>query len=307
MRALELPEDAVRYYFLKEEEDFVLGREYLEAVRVFGAEAGGAAAGHKSGITTGEAAGGQKSGITTGEAAGGQEAVAEGSGIIDSDRPEYAAMAFLACPNNPNGRLIDPEFLKEIIDTCEESGVYLVLDECFLDFADRIYEYRKMLASCEHPHLIRVGAYTKICAIPGVRLGYAMIRDSEIRERIKRQLPEWNMSAFAQAAGSSQYDEAAWIEKTQEHLRKEREYLQGVFSEPLIRERIRIYPSEANYMMLRTEIPLYEKMLEMGILIRDCSDYPGLEKGYYRIAVKTHMENRIFAGTLRGIVFKASK
>ena len=35
-----------------------------------------------------------------------------------------------------------------------------------------------------------------------------------------------------------------------------------------------------------------EPMKSKGILIRDCSNYRGLTKGYYRIAVKTEEENR---------------
>ena len=33
-------------------------------------------------------------------------------------------------------------------------------------------------------------------------------------------------------------------------------------------------------------------MLEEKIMIRDCSNYPGLSGGFWRIAVKTHEENQ---------------
>ena len=210
-------------------------------------------------------------------------------------------MAFLACPNNPNGRLVSPDYLCEILETCEENGIWMILDECFLDFSENVFAYRKMLAEGNYPHLIRVGAYTKICAIPGVRLGYAVVQDRELRELIHRQLPEWNLSAFAQAAGSAEYDECEWMRKTWEHLKAERSFLLSVFAEPSVAANIKVYPSDANYMLLKTEIPLYSRMLERGILIRDCSDYPGLSKGYYRIAVKSRRENEALASALREI------
>ena len=36
---------------------------------------------------------------------------------------------------------------------------------------------------------------------------------------------------------------------------------------------------------------LFDFCLRKRILIRDCSNYPGLKKGYYRVAVKRHEEN----------------
>ena len=54
---------------------------------------------------------------------------------------------------------------------------------------------------------------------------------------------------------------------------------------------IRVFPGEANFLLLYSELPLYEELLKQGILIRDCSNFRGLKTGYYRIAVKTRGEN----------------
>ena len=45
-------------------------------------------------------------------------------------------------------------------------------------------------------------------------------------------------------------------------------------------------------MLIYTEIPLYDELLKRGILIRDCKNFRGLEKGYYRIAVKNETDNK---------------
>ena len=45
-------------------------------------------------------------------------------------------------------------------------------------------------------------------------------------------------------------------------------------------------------MLIYTEIPLYDELLKCGILIRDCKNFRGLEKGYYRIAVKNEIDNK---------------
>ena len=43
-------------------------------------------------------------------------------------------MLFLANPNNPTGNLISMECLKNILVHCRVKGIYVVLDECFIEF-----------------------------------------------------------------------------------------------------------------------------------------------------------------------------
>lgn len=49
---------------------------------------------------------------------------------------------------------------------------------------------------------------------------------------------------------------------------------------------------------------LFEQCVEKGILIRDCSNYPGLSKGYFRVAVKRHERNVKLIEVLKEIVQK---
>ena len=59
-----------------------------------------------------------------------------------------------------------------------------------------------------------------------------------------------------------------------------------------------IFPSEADFLLLKTQIPLYRLLLERGILIRNCANYTGLGQDFYRIAVKKHEDNRGFIKAL---------
>ena len=43
-------------------------------------------------------------------------------------------------------------------------------------------------------------------------------------------------------------------------------------------------------------------MLEKGIQIRSCANYPGLEAGWYRIAVKLPRENETLLAALKEIL-----
>ena len=47
----------------------------------------------------------------------------------------------------------------------------------------------------------------------------------------------------------------------------------------------------ANYIFFYGPEDLFQRCVAKGILIRDCSNYLGLKKGYYRVAVKLHEQN----------------
>ena len=48
----------------------------------------------------------------------------------------------------------------------------------------------------------------------------------------------------------------------------------------------KVFPSDTNFILVYSDKKLYDFLLERGILIRDCSNFTGLAKGYYRFAVK---------------------
>lgn len=210
---------------------------------------------------------------------------------------EDTDLLFLANPNNPLGNLVEAGLLEQIAKDCKEKQICLVIDECFLDFTgeEEKYSFKRKLR--DYPEVIVVKAFTKIFAIPGVRLGFLLCSDENRREKIQRHLPEWNLSVFAQAAGRAACKETTYIKQTVKLVQEERDYL----SEELRKMGIEVYPSQTDYLFLRTEIPLYEKLLEKEILIRDCSNFRGLRRGYYRIAVKTNEENKQLINAVKEI------
>ena len=79
---------------------------------------------------------------------------------------------FIANPNNPTGYLADSTFMNQIIGHCKEKHIYVVADECFMGFCEKNYSVLSLL--CDYDNLIVVRAFTKLFAIPGVRLGYML-------------------------------------------------------------------------------------------------------------------------------------
>ena len=198
---------------------------------------------------------------------------------------EDVNLLFLANPNNPTGNLMSKEELCNVLYHCRNKGIFVVLDECFMDFCDKSYSMLQEID--KFPNLILVRAFTKIFAIPGVRLGYLLCSNRLIYEKISRQLPEWNVSGFAQTAGCECAMQEEFIEKTVTYIEKERKFLEN----GLMQAGYKVFPGKANFLLIYCGQPLYDKLLEKGILIRDCETFRGLSKGFYRIAVKSRKEN----------------
>ena len=66
----------------------------------------------------------------------------------------------------------------------------------------------------------------------------------------------------------------------------------------------KVYGSDGPFILFETDVgfSLYEKLLSRKILIRDCSDYEGLDGKFYRVAVKRHKENKILIKTIREVL-----
>ncbi len=206
-------------------------------------------------------------------------------------------LLFLANPNNPVGNLIDNKLLERIAEDCRKKEILMVLDECFLEFSgeEAQHSFKNRLEG--FPNVIVVRAFTKIYAIPGVRLGYLYCGDTGLRDRIEEHLPEWNLSVFAQAAGAAACRVQDYIEESIRVVEAERKYLMS----GLEQLGIRVHPSDADYLLLKTDLELYGALLHKGILIRDCSNFRGLGSGYYRIAVKRHSENEMLIRAIQEI------
>lgn len=217
------------------------------------------------------------------------------AGIIGDRKP---GLVLVANPNNPTGQMIPLSALMEAAAACAGYGGVFAVDECFLELSDQ-GESASLI-----PHLdlfdaaagnaVVLRAFTKTYSIPGIRIGYMLLPSggAPLADKIREQLPDWNCSGPAQAAGEACLDTGPdYLQKARDAICAEREYL----SQELSGLGIRVFPSQTNYLLLyRRERPgesLYKELLERKILIRDCSDYRALGKGYYRIAVRRHEEN----------------
>ena len=115
---------------------------------------------------------------------------------------------------------------------------------------------------------------------------------------MSEKAPCWNVSIPAQAAGCAALDCKDWLSDTVKNISRERERV----SASLRSLGIKVCPGEANFLLLYSETDLYGMLLEKGILVRDCSNYQGLRKGFIRIAVRKPEENDQLLSAVREVL-----
>jgi threonine-phosphate decarboxylase len=189
-------------------------------------------------------------------------------------------IVFLCHPNNPTGLLAPGDLLERVL----QSGTTVVVDECFLDFTEGVSVKGKLK---EIPGLVVLKAFTKIYAMAGLRLGYVLCSDRRLLNKIRDAAQCWSVSVPAQIAGAAALACADWVSKTRRFVSEERKFL----ARELAGLGVEVFPSDANYLLLRCETPLYWPLLQKGVLIRSCGNFHGLDESYYRIGIKQRTEN----------------
>lgn len=206
--------------------------------------------------------------------------------FIDAVTPE-TDIVFLCQPNNPTGQVTPPALVERLVRRCAECGAVLVVDECFLDFLpDRDAWTAKQLLR-DAPQLIILKAFTKLYAMAGVRLGYALCGDATLLEKMRGAGQPWAVSSLAQAAGLAALQETAYAGAVRALIAEQRPRMAA----GLRALGLRVMDGQANYLLFRATPDFGEKLRRRGAVVRSCANYPGLDAAWYRTAVRTEEEN----------------
>lgn len=206
--------------------------------------------------------------------------------FIDAVTPE-TDIVFLCQPNNPTGQVTPPALVERLVRRCAECGAVLVVDECFLDFLpDRDAWTAKQLLR-DAPQLVILKAFTKLYAMAGVRLGYALCGDAALLEKMRGAGQPWAVSSLAQAAGLAALQETAYAGAVRALIAEQRPRMAA----GLRALGLRVMDGQANYLLFRATPDFGEKLRRRGAVVRSCANYPGLDAAWYRTAVRTAQEN----------------
>ena len=144
----------------------------------------------------------------------------------------------------------------------------------------------------EYPNLFVLKAFTKLYSMAGLRLGYGLCSDGHLLERLGEVRQPWSVSGLAQKAGEAALKEQDFVRRTREVVGTEREWMRV----ELEKLGFTVYAGQGSPAGRDMEMPakgwLYHRLLKHKVLIRSCSNYPGLNSSFYRVCVKTREENQ---------------
>lgn len=201
--------------------------------------------------------------------------------------PDRGRLIWLCNPNNPTGEVRE----KEVLIACIKQNPQriFIMDQSYEFFTQKALLTAREAA--EFPNVILLHSMTKRFAVPGLRLGY-ITACKELLHEIRTQRMPWSVNQLAIEAGhyllsSSQYDIDIYL-----LLREKKRLVQSLLSIG----GMEIWPSDTHYMLVQLRMgkaaALKEYLAtEHGILIRDASNFEGLNEHFFRIATQTPEEN----------------
>jgi threonine-phosphate decarboxylase len=203
-------------------------------------------------------------------------------------KTQNSKLIFLCNPNNPTGLIIKKDDMIKIASAAKKMKCYLIVDEAFMDFCP---EQSVINEVGNNPYLMVLRSMTKFYALTGLRIGYGIFPAS-IASKLKRFKEPWAVSTLAQKAGIIALGETGYRDKTIGLIKKEKQFLENNFK----KIGIKFYPSKANFYLLKVNNAdeIYRRLGKKGILVRNCSNFKGLDSSYIRIAVKSRRYNMRF-------------
>ncbi len=203
-------------------------------------------------------------------------------------------VVLVVSPHNPSGVRMSLDTVRTLHD---ESRALVVLDEAYVEFTESPNASLKLLD--ELPRLVLSRTFSKAYRLAGLRLGYLLAHSWVVDDLRKVRLP-YHLDALTQVTGLVALEQR---EALTDHLATTASERDRVIDEMLMMEGVlRVWPSSANFVLLRTAVPdLFDQLLDLGVLVRDFSTAPGLA-GCVRVTIGTPDENDWFLRALHKVV-----
>ena len=232
-------------------------------------------------------------------------------------------------PVSPLGHAWAREELLALVDSAPD--LTTVVDEAYLAFYADESRRTVIRDTVDRSNLIVLRSVTKIFAIPGLRVGYA-IASAPIVRRFREFQNPWSVDTASEAALLAALDDVEYLERTVEVVNSQAAWLTDrIWDLPGLRpawpgrDRPADAPPAPNWVLVSltdtpwTSVQLQEALARRGIYARECSNFHGLEpgsvlsgggetvvtRGHLRFAIRDGAENEIVVRALASLMAAA--
>jgi threonine-phosphate decarboxylase len=200
---------------------------------------------------------------------------------------------FLCNPNSPIGRLYEKEEVLRIVRLAEEKNVLVFLDEDYVEFVDDAKRYSVTEYLTRYNNLFVLRSLTKFFGLAGLRMGFG-VASPDVIDALKRAKMPWTVNTLAMFAAKEAVKDDDFFKASRLLISRGKKQMQKMLQEiPWLK----VYPSETNFFLVEiikgglTSTQLKEGLERKGLLIRDCSDFDGLNTRFFRVSVNKPENN----------------
>lgn len=201
--------------------------------------------------------------------------------------PATARLVWLCNPNNPTGEVRD----KATLTACIRNHPHCVF---VIDQSYEAFTLKPLLSpreAADFPNVLLLHSMTKRYAVPGLRIGF-ITASPQLLHDIRLQRMPWSVNRLAIEAGLYLLRSTTYSLNLPALIRERERVVEALLSIG----GMEAWPSDTHYvlMQLRTGKAAALKdylATEHGILIRDASNFEGLNEHFFRIATQTPEEN----------------
>jgi len=213
---------------------------------------------------------------------------------ISKDLDGASGLIFICNPHNPTGKLWSREELEYLINECQKTDTIILVDEAFTAFIPDEGKYSAVELLRSYSNLAVLKSMTKIYAIPGLRLGY-LLGSKVLISKMRSKQPNWQVNSLAQDIGPYLLRDNGYLSKSKALVSRLKDQLYNGLKKF---EWIDPYYPSVNFILCRLKDHATDSkrlgeylVKNHSILIRDCSNFRGLDHSYVRLAVKSEKEN----------------
>jgi len=213
--------------------------------------------------------------------------------FIKSVNKSNSNMAVLINPDLPSGQLLERKDLIYLLKELTHLDAF-ILDESFIDFSSPIDDHSLLSEIDQHKNLVIIRSLSKDLGVPGLRLGYAASSNSKFIQKLRVNIPIWNINGMAEYFLAILPKYRREYKESCKKIISDREYF---YSELSKIKNIKVFSSAANYILVKLTGSQKSDNLKKhlfvhhNILIKDCSNKKGLEnKKYIRLSVRKKKE-----------------
>jgi histidinol-phosphate aminotransferase len=202
-------------------------------------------------------------------------------------------LVLLPSPNNPVGTPVPHVTVRALHDA---SAALVVVDEAYVEFAADGTSVAALLD--ELPRLVVVRTFSKAFRLAGLRLGYLLAAPWVVDDVQTVRLP-YHLDAIKQVAGLVALEQEAAFLDHRARVAAERDRVAAALR---ARGDVEVFDSAANFLLVRTaRADLFDRLLDRGVLVRDFSTRPRLER-CVRVTIGTAAENDAFLAALDAVL-----